>query len=475
MKNISIIISFLAWVSFVVVANAQGDSKKSITDYNFTPAKSNDPIGIAKGIFPGRVVWAHDPKATKWKGNWKLKSDQYWLDDNTDQQRVEAMLITTLTKLTGKENQDSAWAAIFKYYNATIREMKNRGYKEGEIVAIKPNFNNSEGPDKMDNYTDESPQLILAMIRQLVNKAHVLPKDIVVYDVRRFIPSYLLTKVWNEFKDVRFVQIEEAKDSQPKNLSFGDYHGLEAAIWVEGITYSNGKYDKARLIPKQVFDATYIINMALLKAHSYPYNTMEDGDEGQTGISMCGKNHFGSIQAPWELHAAINTNQEAIRNAYSPIVDLAASQNLGGKTILFILDGLYCGRKWRTYPQHFPNPPFNNKAEPYENTNWPSSILASMDGVALDCVGLDILNSQTKNNIDSSGHSRILLRTRADDYLLEMAQPDNPPSGIKYLQNGNPVKSLGVYEHWDSDLSRRYSRNIDQLKGKGIELIYLPL
>lgn len=109
------------------------------------------------------------------------------------------------------------------------------------------------------------------------------------------------------------------------------------------------------------------MNLALLKSHSYPYNDMEKGDSGQTGITMTGKNHFGSIKGTPELHSAINTDQEGGKDSYSPIVDLAASPNLGAKTILFVLDGLYCGRKWQSYPQHFPNPPFNNRAEPYEN------------------------------------------------------------------------------------------------------------
>jgi hypothetical protein len=466
---------FLLWTMAFFSTDGNAVSKDTATGYDFVPAQSNEPRGIAKGIFPGRVVWARDPKATRWKGNWKSNTDQYWLDKNTDQQRVDAMLSTTLTKLSGKRSDEGAWEAIFKHYNAHRRGLKNRGYTEGEVIALKPNFNNCEGPNKTDNLSDESPQLVLSMIRQLVYTAHVDAKDIVVIDVRRFIPPYLLTKVWKEFKDVRFVQVEGPKDGQPKNPAYGDYHGLEAPVWVEGVTYSNGKYDKARFIPKQIYDATYIINMALLKAHSYPYNTMEDGDEGQTGISMCGKNHFGSIQAPWELHAAINTNQEAVKNAYSPLVDLAASRNLGAKTILFVLDGLYCGRKWRTYPLHFPNPPFNNAVEPYENTSWPASILASMDGVALDCVGLDIYHSQTKNNNDSSGHSRILLRNNADDYLLEMAEANNPPSGTRYTQNSKQVNSLGVHEHWDSDTTRRYSRNLDSSHGKGIELIYVPL
>ena len=221
-------VGFLLWTMAFSSTDGNAVIKNEATSYDFIPAKSNEPKGIAKGIFPGRVVWAHDSKATKWKGNWKSKTDQYWLDENTDQQRVEAMLRTTLIKLTGKSSEDSAWETIFKHYNATSRGIKDKGYTEGEVIALKPNFNNSEVPNKTDNYSDESPQLILAMVRQLVYKAHVAPKDITIYDVRRLIPSYLLTKVWSEFKNVRFVQVEGPKEGQPKNPAYGDYHGLEA-------------------------------------------------------------------------------------------------------------------------------------------------------------------------------------------------------------------------------------------------------
>jgi hypothetical protein len=67
------------------------------------------------------------------------------------------------------------------------------------------------------------------------------------------------------------------------------------------------------------------------------------------------------------------------------------------------------------------------------------------------------------------------VRENADEYLKEMSQAGNPPSGTKYMQNGKQLTSLGVMEHWDNDLSRKYSRNIDPKNGKGIELIYKPM
>ena len=452
------------------------DEYKPAVGFDWTPGSSNQPLGNARGIFPGRVVMTRDPLATKWAGNWKLKEDQWWLDKNTDVDRVEKMLSNNIQKLTGTKSDKEAWSKIFRFHNETKRGLKKQGYQPGEIVAIKINLNNSS-EDKTDNQTDATPQMVLAMVRQLVNSAGVPQKNILIYDVRRSIFPYMLECTWKEFKDVRFLQEKSPSAKQPVNPAYGDHTGLEGADWVEGISYSALNFKDAKLIPRQVKDATYLINLALLKLHSYPYNYMEDGDEGQTALTMSSKNHAGSIKGTPELHPILNTKIDGKKNAYSPFVDLEASANLGGKTILYVLDGLYCGRKWRSYPLHFPNPPFNNKVEPYENPEWPACVLSSFDGVAIQSVGLDIMYAQSKNNNEPTYHNvpRILIRENADDFLREMAIPENAPSGTKYMQDGKPVKSLGVFEHWDNDQSMKYSRNIDQKKGKGIEFQYFTI
>jgi hypothetical protein len=441
------------------------------THYDYSPKTRNVPLGEARGVFPGRVVWAHDPRAAHWSGQIASTTEQWWMDNSTDQARVGAMLSSVLLKLTGAVSEEEAWKKIFVYYNHRAHGVA-QGYHAGEIVAIKVNLNNSDvtGPG---NIVNVSPQATLAMVRQLVLHAHVPAGNIVIYDARRDIYPGLLRKVWGEFKDVRFVQADAPDSRQPGNPGYGNFHGLEKAQWVEGVSYSANNYQDAKLIPQQIMDATYLVNLALLKAHSYPYAEAEGGDEGQTGITMTGKNHFGSIKGTPELHEATNTNRKGTPHAYSPIVDLAAAPNLGAKTILYVLDGLYCGRRHQSFPLHFPNAPFNNRVEPYANPEWPSSILASLDGVALDSVGLDILYSQTKNNEDQNHHPRILIRENADDYLQEEATPEHAPSGTAYRQGGKPVTSLGTFEHWDSDQSRQYSRNKDAKNGRGIELIYL--
>ena len=466
-------IVFAASVRLTLPASSRASTP---TRYDYSPQQRNVPLGVARGIYPGRVTWAHDPSATRWDGQRESSSSQWWMDSSTDQGKVDAMLSTCLRKLTGAATDAEAWRALFAYYNEKARGLSGRQYQPGEIVAVKVNLNNSAaaGPG---NIVNVSPQLALAMVRQLVRQSGVRPVDILVYDARRDIYPAILSKIWAEFPDVRFIQADPPDTAQPNNPKYGGHRGLEAADWVEGVEYSAHHYKDAQLIPRQVRDATYLVNVAILKAHSYPYAAAEGGDEGQTGVTMCGKNHFGSIKGTPELHAAINTNQEATKNAYSPIVDLAACPNLGAKTVLYVLDGLYCARRHQSFPLHFPNPPFNNRVAPYENTDWPASILASQDGVALDSVGLDILYSQTKNNNDpqNGNHPRILIRENADDYLQEMALAPNPPSKTVYVQGGKRVASLGVFEHWDGDGTRQYSRNQDPRNGKGIELLYLPM
>jgi uncharacterized protein (DUF362 family) len=444
------------------------------TRYNYAPKSRNMPVGQARGIFPGRVVWVRDPKATHWSGNRDSVTDQWWMDASTDQARVDTMISLLLRNVTGAATDDEAWRAIFSYYGKRYKGAETNAYRPGEIVAVKVNLNNSK-PVVPTNLVNVSPQVTLAVVRQLVNHVHVAPRDILVYDAQRDIYPGLLDKIWNEYKDVRFVQKGVPDPDHQKHPAYGEIHGLEQAHWVEGQTYSANQYDNARFIPQQVKDATYLVNVALVKGHSYPYAKAEGGDEGQTGVTLTGKNHFGSIKGPGELHSIINTNQGGTPHAYSPIVDLSASPDLGAKTILYLLDGLYCARRHMSYPLHFPNAPFFNRVEPYQNTDWPASILASLDGVAIDSVGLDILYSQTRNNLDENGHPRIMIRENAEDYLMEEALSENPPSGTRYRQDGKPVKSLGAFEHWDSEETRQYSRNKDPKHGEGIELLYLPV
>ncbi|MHC4927857.1 MAG: hypothetical protein ACYTER_11155, partial [Planctomycetota bacterium] len=73
-----------------------------------TEPDPNNPIGIAQGIFPGRVVWVHDPNATSWDEN----GDGYsWQPEYTAQSHVDAMVGKAVRQLTGCETDSAAWDA----------------------------------------------------------------------------------------------------------------------------------------------------------------------------------------------------------------------------------------------------------------------------------------------------------------------------------------------------------------------------
>jgi hypothetical protein len=100
------------------------------------------------------------------------------------------------------------------------------------------------------------------------------------------------------------------------------------------------------------------------------------------------------------------------------------------------------------------------------NNNWACSLLASQDPVAIDAVGLDFLRCEWPDAPDMAF---------SDQYLIEAAMADNPPSKAKYdpQRNNAKISSLGVFEHWNNAIEKKYSRNLK--KGTGIELMMRSL
>jgi len=130
-------------------------------------------------------------------------------------------------------------------------------------------------------------------------------------------------------------------------------------------------------------------------------------------------------------------------------------KDLGEKTMLFLLDGLYGAKLVNGIPTpKWQMAPFNNE--------WPCSLFASQDGVAIDAVGLDFLRSEWPDMVDIAF---------SDQYLIEAAQANNPPSKTVYdpEKDGTRIASLGVMEHWNNTKEKKYSRNLG--KKSGIELI----
>lgn len=106
-----------------------------------------------------------------------------------------------------------------------------------------------------------------------------------------------------------------------------------------------------------------MINMPLLKGHEF------------AGVTLAAKNQYGSIAA--RDHSNYLKVWQAKGPQYSMLVDLMATKELDGKTMLFIMDALFANST-NTQDNNKDRCAFTNLF----NGQWCSSIMMSFDEVA---------------------------------------------------------------------------------------------
>lgn len=457
-------------VGMFTVVKTDSESSAAIlaTDSLFVPGEPpNTPMGVARGIFPGRVVWMWDSSAATWNGS----SGNWWSDNATHQNVVDSMLTNSLRSLTGKSSESAAWDTLFRYFN--LKHGKgNVGYIAGEKIAIKINLVQSSAPAypagaSVGNISFVAPQVAVSLLRQLVTIAGVRDSDITIYDTDRYVPDPVYTKCKAAFPGVHYMgwAALNGREKYVRDTTF--------VHWSQNLTMEiNGGH--TAYLPTVVTRASYLINLASFKAHRY------------MGLTLCSKNHFGSISddgpdgQPYQnaphaagLHCYTAVHDITIvgspewtfvgrpMGSYNTLVDLMGHKDLGAKTLLFMIDALYAVEN-EGYPvslaSRWNSAPFNGR--------WPSSLFLSQDNIAIESVGLDFLRTEQAVN-----PAYMLTYGAVDNYLHEGSQADNPPSGTFYSPNGDSVRlpSLGVHEHWNNAADKKYSRNLGT--GNGIELV----
>ncbi len=395
------------------------------------------PYGKGIGAKPGRVVWSHNPKSVRWDGK-----GYWWKTEHFDEKVVMKMFRKSIASLGGAKKAGAGWQKLFQAQNKRLGRGKVQ-YKKGEKIAIKANINGSgvfdddrSGRTKM-SYTN--PVLLKVLLTSLVTDAGVEPSDITVYDVSRVFPTYMIEMCTKgKLKGVHFVDRDNGVADKKKPINWS--YSFRGAV---------------NYLPTCVTQAKYVINFANLKGHSY-------------GITLCGKNHFGSFINGNEMRPPEGANLHQFltmdkMGVYSPLVDLMANYELGDKTVLYMLDALICA------PSEGDDISGSNarwKQSPF-NGHYTSSIFISQDPVAIDSVGADFLMNEpavTKENDSLKGNATV------ENYLHEAALVKKAPSGNKYKNgNGKKVANLGVHEHWNNPVSKKYSRNLG--KKEGIELV----
>jgi hypothetical protein len=333
--------------------------------------------GSTPGIGP-KVVHVHHANATFWD------FIHGWYGDYVNQDLVNQMVDEGLKTLTAKPSVREAWNSLLP------------GYKAGKATAIKVNYNNTFQCNGTGNLIDALMEPVNALIRGMLDLG-VLPSDIWVFDASRPLPTRFRNKC--PYPGIRFFDARHGGCAEPATFNSSDPSAQ--------VIFHN-PYLNPRRVTDVIINASYLINMPILKDHS------------AAGVSLGFKNHFGTIDQitgndPDNLHLFMDPTNGYYRSDSNPLVDIYANPHIINKTILCMGDGLFgClgtqggnpGR-WQT---------FANKS--------PNSFFLSTDPVAIDCIMLDILDAEPWE------HPR---RPSADDYLKLAAE-----AGMGVYERGDP-------------------------------------
>lgn len=478
-KYLLAFVFLLMMTSFYLVTQVATSQQSNASNLNtvrgdFPP---NEPIGVAQGIFPGRVVWNWNPDATNENcdntsnGNGFMdENDNAWFQEkNNNYEVIDSMFTKSVLLLTGETTEEEAWDQIFKFYNNKVGN-GNIGYTEGEVVFIKLNATSAHGVPGTNFYSDLSrnddieenpfaaetnPYLVLALLRHLVKEAGVPELNIYIGDPARNIYEEFYNLWHEEFPDIKYL----GNNLIHPELDVSAIGRTPVSVTEEDkVFYSDAGSVMEDALTDKIFkifeNMDYMINVPTLKAH----NT--------GGITLAAKNHFGSFTRTWAVHlhfGLMGYPDDPVRSGYGLYrvqTDIMMHNLLSGKSLLSIIDGLYPSENALGVPYKWDSYPFNG--------DWCSSIFLSLDPVAISSVGHDFLRSEYSG--PTVGESRPCW-DGVDDYLHQAADTSWWPEDIVYDPDNDGVNytSLGVHEHWNDSINKQYSRNLGI--GEGIELI----
>jgi hypothetical protein len=478
---------FAALIVTLIIGGGYSDNQ---VDVQFATSEhiSNEPMGIAKGIFPGRVVWVHDPNATNENCNPNNIGDGWFLSKNNNQVVIDNMLSNGLKGLTGAISDSAAWDSVFIFHNRN-KGKGNVGYNSEEKIFIKINMVSGWGGNydpvdlsKANNssygISETSPQIVLAVLRQLVNVIGVPQDKIYIGDPLRHIYKHLYDYWHAEFPDIHYLDHdgytnlgrEKVIVSDTTKIIYSDRGKiLRTNVW------SGGQEGDDPVTEDKLYtifeDAEYMINLPMLKGHR------------RAGMTSFAKNHFGSHTRndAAHLHNGLVAPTEPPNisrpgyGLYRIQTDIMYHEILGEKNLLYIMDALWPSDYEINSPKKFTMAPFN--------TDWMSSIFLSLDPVAIESVGYDFLRAEftTERSDIGDGAGTFVQMDGVDDYLHQAADSSNWPDSITNLSgeqypfagydpenDGISYTSLGVHEHWNNSVDKKYTRNLGT--DEGIEL-----
>lgn len=374
-------------------ATAPASTATAATNTTTAP-KSKAPTAEPSATKP-RVVHIHADDATSWNN----RASYYW--EYVHQDVVDSMVDQGVMALTGQATLVAAWQAILPHY------------QPGQGIAVKVSFNNANTcSDDNGGKIDAVVEPVLAIIRGL-KSIGVQEADIWCYDPIRVVPPKFTGPCLSAYPGVKIYDNSNSGCNLETTWTSTDADAL--------VSFSPpvGSPPKLHRLTDTVVNATYLINIPILKRHT------------MSGVSMAFKNHYGSMVKPQALHEWSTLSSPHYRSSYSPFVTIYQNPHIGKKTVLTVGDALFCAFDRNRAPE--PWMTFNGQT--------PRSLFFAFDPVAIDSVMLDFLSNEM-----AAISNRGPLAAGASDYLKLAARA-----------------GLGVYEHIANPFTQGYA-NIDYQK-----------
>jgi hypothetical protein len=365
----------------------------SPADASVTDGGATDGAPGADGSPPvqleGRVVHVHSPQAT----NWDFGQDYY--GQFVDQSVVNTMVDEGIMELTSTASVEDAWRVLIPDYAA------------GRSIAIKVNFNNASvcgqgcetGCGDGDLAIDALIHPINSVVRGL-SLIGVAEQDIRVYDATqgRSIPGRFTSGCL--YANVQFC---DQFCNNPTGFTSNDPDAQVTFTPPGGIPVPPNQR-----ITDVVIDASYLINIPIVKMHG-------------AGVTLCFKNHFGTIDHCSDLHEYILPSEVYYTPNYNPMVDIYRNPHIVNKTVLSIGDALF-GHPANNYTKSQPWTTFGNGA--------PNSLFFAADPVAVDCVMCDLLAAE--GFVPDTADDYLVLAEAAGLGTFERGDPWQQPYGSGY-------------------------------------------
>lgn len=469
-KYLAALGAFMAFIILVMVFNfkdAQTTSANNNLIYDVLPDGPNKPMGTGQGIHPGRVIWEWNKSATDENCPNTSLTNCFFMQKNNNQDTINKMANNTIKKLSGKKSVKEGWDAIFKNFN-NKKTGETTGYQSGETIFIKVNNGQAGWAIRTSDLSvnestpiaETTPATVLAYLTQLIDTCGIPQDKIYIGEPMTHLFKHLYDVLHTKYPNVKYLD-KENKTSLGRTTISG--WQKDAIVYSDNGSVMNDA--NADDLCNEMANANYLINMAALKAHA------------RGGITLGAKLHFGSHGnhpvggwGSFHLHdgliATVDNDvlDRGVRGEYGMyrvLTDLIGHEKLGRNTVLFIVDGLWGGVEATDRGYKWKSAPFNN--------DWPNSLFASQDEVAIESVCLDFLRAEAL--VNTAFKNRPFFPA-VDDYLHQAADKANWAEGISYDPEGDGTEmpaSLGVHEHWNNSTDKQYSRNLGT--GNGIELI----